>query len=528
MFIDRFFRKHPGIIAGSLIVSVVFLYVGYMYLHVFGSSCCLITRDSRLYLGLASGDKSWTEMLGTVVPLGYPIYLMAHKLIFGSYSWVAIVQLLMYEFSVLLFFIALLRAGFSAFGAVASVLPLVFTDDLFGYIAPEALSSPFVLISLSMVIFIKFDSSRFSTIVRRGMWLVLVVAVAVIYHGRPSSLPYLIIIPFFAVFLEFFSGWNLGLRIQWKPLVGVFFRYLSATFLPYLGYCVFRLIIVGHFGLVSYGGSTAIGVTAPLLKAETIPLLSAELRPLAGAMLQAKADNRAILNALPGAREFDDEEMKKYGNIMEAAYETYGMIKRHTLGRVIWEDLSPDATVFGFPIHNYYKMVAHYDDYRVLVGWKPAVVLFGGDRTEINKIFTRLASELIVLYPVEYARWVISGLAASWSRMCRRVTFDGYLMLLFLPLAMVNFIAAESGGMKPACRVLNREVGFTLVLAAAVFVPLSLLLALVTMPLDRYVDVTATFVPTFVALLMWRMVCQAWCFFRNGYDNGMISLPRSP
>ena len=115
---------------------------------------------------------------------------------------------------------------------------------------------------------------------RRSLpWIGLTLSAAYSYHIRP---PYLFLVPLVPLLGVIF------LRLRRRgtdetPSQRSFAAALGvAAAVPLLGFCLLRLFTVGHFGLVSVAGLSAVGFTAELLQDETYQAqLSEEFHPLA-------------------------------------------------------------------------------------------------------------------------------------------------------------------------------------------------------------------------------------------------------
>ena len=139
---------------------------------------------------------------------------------------------------------------------------------------------------------------------------------------------------------------------------------LAVCVVPFLAFCTLRWAVVGHWGLVSFGGYNIIGVTAQIMDEEVAGQLPDELRPLASAILR----RARRLDFVSAGRGFPDDG---------------GVLQRHRL------EVAVPAT----------------DE------------VYGSDRVTGNDALTRLSYEVIRRKPGGYARWLIGNAKHSVRQM---------------------------------------------------------------------------------------------------------------
>ena len=67
----------------------------------------------------------------------------------------------------------------------------------------------------------------------------------------------------------------------------------SIAIVPFLLFCFLRWVVVGHFGLVSFGGMNIIGIAGQFLTEDMIPKLPETVQPLAVRVLATRAERVA-------------------------------------------------------------------------------------------------------------------------------------------------------------------------------------------------------------------------------------------
>lgn len=119
-------------------------------------------------------------------------------------------------------------------------------------------------------------------------WIALSVSLAYTYHIRPAYLFLVPLVPCLGVLLlAIHAAWHRG-PFRWKQPAAVL---VAIAFLPFLAFCLLRLAVVGHFGLVSFGGWNIAGLTVELLDRPLIDSqVPEDLRAAALEMLDARRE----------------------------------------------------------------------------------------------------------------------------------------------------------------------------------------------------------------------------------------------
>jgi hypothetical protein len=110
----------------------------------------------------------------------------------------------------------------------------------------------------------------------------------VTYQMRPAYLFLVVFVPIFGVVLRYLLA-----RRQGEPglLRSLGIRLTTLTAVPYLGFCLLRWLTVGHFGLVSFGGISLIGVAGQFLNEDSLERVPSHLQPLARGVLEIRKDH---------------------------------------------------------------------------------------------------------------------------------------------------------------------------------------------------------------------------------------------
>jgi hypothetical protein len=140
-------------------------------------------------------------------------------------------------------------------------------------------------------------------------WCGLALSLFLTYQGRPAYLFLVGLVPLLGVLLTGLL-WD---RTSWlRRRLHVGLGLVAASVLPYLGWCTLRWVLVGHFGLVSFGGIAGVCISGHFLSEAVIPDLPDHLRPLARAVLRD-------LNQLPDWQSSLDEEGRFIPKIVDDA-----------------------------------------------------------------------------------------------------------------------------------------------------------------------------------------------------------------
>ena len=184
------------------------------------------------------------------------------------------------------------------------------------------------------------------------------------YQTRPSYLFMIPLWPLLCAILDRFllrrgdSPRNRLRRIAWM---------LAATTIPFALFCSLRWMVVGHWGLVSFGGYNIIGIAGQFLDPALVEALPPDLQPLG----QAIVDRRVELGIVDYRAELGLDWQQADYQAMELRFNS-----------VVWQAAVPAA--------------------REMHGTDNA--------TAINRDLSRLSREIIRRRPGAYLRWLVLNL----------------------------------------------------------------------------------------------------------------------
>ena len=395
-------------------------------------------KDSLSYLKAAE-LSGWVPVLSSVRTLGYPLLLRGLQHLSPNLAVLPLLQLALLLAAILVYRHALARCGLAPWLTVAAALPLALGP--MGWRFPQLLLAESVAVScalLAMSCLLALVAGARDA----GWWLGLAGATFWCYQTRPAFLFLVAWVPVAGLALR----WQLeGRGSGWLRRRSFGLGLAAASVLPFLLFCTLRWAVVGHFGLVSFGGFNTIGIAAPLLEPSLVAELPPARRPLAAAIIDRQ---RA-------------------------------------------EGVEPLAQLAG---HSWWQRLRHWQDTYNPNIWRVAVPageqLLGsaeGERNEValNRDLAALAAAVLARRPGAYLQWIAFNLA--WG-----VAYTT-LRLLWLPLLALALAAGWSwsrrpaGGWRPALRELPwRQLLLPLHLAGSFFLAGLLLVVLVEPAEERY------------------------------------------
>lgn len=338
--------------------------------------------------------------LSHIRTLGYPVFIQLAKLGSGDLDRVVHAQTLVYLAAVVFFGWAAGKYLGSAWRGLVVAAPLFYTQlfaEFLTALLTETLAAGLAIATAGFLLWLAAEPQK------RLAWAGLAALLFSTYQVRPALLFLLALVPLLGVLLFVLRhGWP-----GWRPLLrSPFAGLVAVALLPFLGWSTLRWAAVGHFGLVSFGGTNLIGITANMLSSEVIRELPPERHDLASTMLRRR---------------------RELGLPTDGAYSF----------RLWFRDYN----------HNVFK-----------AGLKGARTLFKeSDREEryqvwINREFSALSRALIRARPTLYARWVWDGMVYSLRGIAREppIKLPGLLVLATLPFWVVAWWARRRRGRPPA------------------------------------------------------------------------------
>lgn len=312
----------------------------------------------------------------------------------------------------------------------------------------------------------------------RLSWGGLLVLTFLSYQTRPA---YLFLIPLWPVLGFFVDRFILQRESAWKMSLRRSVTYVAIVLIPFVMFCTLRWAVVGHWGLVSFGGYNIIGVVGQFLDQSSVDAMPDELRPVAQAIVDRSSQ-------LEGAEKPDNFLA------MERMY-----------NRTIWEVAVPVV--------------------RELHGDNPPVV---------NRVLSQLSGELMRQHFRQYVQWLVwNGVHAIKQVVQLTITDTGTRLLAIIllishalslwrgPLTQtqpdsLNTVAGEpvTGGPSPKEMFLELHLLFWVAVGFAA--AKGLLVILVEPANDRYMSGAMPLLPAAIAVFVARY-----------FDSRPVSIRRS-
>ena len=332
--------------------------------------------DSASYIAVS--NMPLREALCSQRTLGYPLLLKAVTLASPNYALLPWVHLAMLFLATFLLDAAMRRFGASPWQALAVASGAMFGAIQQSWWIPAILTDlPALALAITCIGFLLWTVAEPR---QPAVWCGLILSLAATYQVRPAYLFLIPLVPCLGIVLVYLHRKETGTPFQWKCL---FLALVAASTVPYASYCLLRLLIVGHFGLVSFGGYTASGLAVELLDATVIENeLSEHFRPLARVIIERR-QHAGVKPAFRGGLSLDMRQ---------------------------WET-------------NYCINV-----YKIAI--PAASQIYGDDLTLQNQELAAFSKEIIRLHKMKYLLWI----AYDFPRATAKVLYRSWFTWIFAPL----------------------------------------------------------------------------------------------
>ena len=285
-------------------------------------------------------------------------------------------------------------------------------------------------------------------------WAGLAAGIFVAYQMRPAYLFLIALVPLLGIALRYLSAIRFG---QSARLTQMTMGLVASSVLPFLAFCSLRWVLVGHWGLVSFGGTSLLGISGQFLTESMVSSLPEHLQPLATAAIR-----RRTLD--PEWQTMHVEDGRLHFGLAENLYDP--TIYRH----------------FGPAVKDVWPQ---------------------GDYSSANVKMGEMAKCLICARPELYACWIGDAFWAAVQRIPQlpRVKYSIVLGLIAL-LGWVSITwklpiqeTEKQTDVQYALQIMGLlALMFTLAKVLQVVV--------VEMPLSRYLEAAAVFIPPFAAVIL--------------------------
>ena len=272
-----------------------------------------------------------TQALQQHRTFGYPLFLEGCRFVTGDVRVVPLAQMAAMILASWVMYWGLCQAGYRPSTAGWCAVTPMLGQGAFRFGTTVTADSLAISLAVaSAACFLATTAPRSGTLV----WFGFVLLTFLTYQTRPA---YLFLIP-----LSPLLGWLLDRNLlrpeaarsdRWRRVV----LFAAATGLPFVAFCTVRWAVVGHWGLVSFGGYNTVGVAGQLLDEELASELPEDLRLLATEILRRRAADR---NWIAPSNFIAMEEMYNpmvWGIAVPAAKQLYAdnpILMNQSLGRL--------------------------------------------------------------------------------------------------------------------------------------------------------------------------------------------------
>ncbi len=235
-----------------------------------------------------------SSALSSARTLGYPIFLYLVSKLSPEFERLPDFQFILYSLSTFVFLIGLRHFGVSKVKSLVITLPIFYLEFAKIYIPyqlTESLAVTFAILTLGILLILVSQPQK------PALWILLGLSIFCTYQVRPAFLFLIPLVPVLGLGLLLFK------RIYddypyTKSSLFRFITYLVITaVIPLLAFSTLRLAVVGHFGLVSFGGFNLIGITSQMLNEEMVEQLPDQDKELATSIVKERDDHRAIIES---------------------------------------------------------------------------------------------------------------------------------------------------------------------------------------------------------------------------------------
>lgn len=385
----------------------------------------------------------WSAPLSQARTVGYPLLLGLLNVFGEKQAAVPLAHWMALTLSCIVFYWGLCRMGFRQWTAAWCAIVTLLGRGVWDW------GNQVIADSLAISLAIAATGCFLAAIAagtRSRAFVSCVLLTFVAYQVRPAFLFLLPLWPLAALLPQMwvapFPGWKVRFRTA--------AMFAAGTALPFLAFCAFRAVMVGHFGLVSFGGANIVGVAGQFLDEGLVPQLSEDVQPLANDILQ-KRDTVA--------------DYQTPGNFlaMEAMFNP-----------TVWEMAVPAGKE-----------------------------RYGDDEVALNQALTSLSHQVLKVRRKEYARWLLWNLNHARQQLIQLTAFDKGTLV-----AALLFLVAHLWGLKrpvvsvAASQVAHRERHILFWLALLFAAGKTALVVLVEPANDRYMT---------PAMVLWPAVITVFC-----------------
>ena len=390
---------------------------------------------------------SLAEALGYYRTPAYPVFLRICQLASADLRWIPVGHYVCYCVAVAVFFYGLRALSRSELLSTAGASSLLYANILHGYVsfvATDSLAAAAGITTIGILLHRVEGSAKWSSILLLGF------AVSAAWLLRPAYLFLVVLVPVLGSVLRATIGSRDASGATWCR---EFFVLVLTTAVPLLSYCGARWLVIGSFGIVSFGGYNLIGIAGQFLDSALVEELPADLRPMARAALEEQRRREA--EGAPMA----DADRRNYMR-MELRYDM-----------TIWRVFTPAAQK-----------------------------VYGDDHHQVNTQLRRLAVSIIRARPYDYALWLVKSLRQALRKIVSDFVVNPVYFVLTLAAVGAQLLHTLLSETKPhddvsANAQQPNAVGILFVVSVSYAASKLLLVVFVCPPIGRMTDAMWVFLP---------------------------------
>lgn len=425
--------------------------------------------DTRSFLDAAK-LASLGEALAHYRSIGYPTFLRLVTTAERGLSGVPEVQVGLYFLSLYLFWFAIERLSGSGWFAFAATLPLPWAGvmSLANNIQPDFLAAVAAVVAISCLILLMTGSLRFLWVIGVGL------GVFSAYQLRPAAVFLVALVPILGMALRWLSH-----RGDWRGILRWLVGLAALTLVPYLLFCGWRWVAVGHFGVVSFGGTNLAGMAASFVDGNLVRELPRAHRPLARRFMSRR-------------RQLGWSPMRPESDIIEY----FGQYNKN-----IWHVARPAARVTYS--QNRQWVERELGESR----WDPRP-----REVVLNEMLGSASKAIIRLKPEYYFKWVSNAFVFGLRQLLDYVWIVAPLLIVLLSLPILA-LQQRAGAEAPEAHRSARTPALLalLFLGVGYFAAYLLLVSLVSFPVPRYFVSMTLFLPSAICVQLfevWRRILK--------------------
>ena len=393
--------------------------------------------DSKGYLQF---DWSFPALFTNIRTIGYPAFLRIVELMDPRLVSLAMLQLWIHLFAVFFFALSLASLGVSSGMVLCISTPLLYSPAMrttYFHLMSDSLACSLGLFVVAMaVLVVRYPS-------RRLAWGVLAFTLFATYLVRPAYIFLILFIPLLILFLGLV---RIGVR-RFKPLLTFFItRSVVGCIAPFILFCSLRLVTVGHFGLVSFGGYNMVGIISQFLNPEDMATLPLEFHPLAEKIFLER-QKRNLINIDVDGRRF----------------------------------IAPNEIMNNYNLYIHYIIVPYLEEQ-------------GMQTPDINRTLVRFSKILLHLHAHDYVHWLLYSLAYALANFPDPIFISVLSLILFVSFLLRSIVGRSRSQTIDVAP--SMDVSVIVAIGMGYLMCKVFLVILVELPVARYVLPAFLFLPS--------------------------------